>query len=281
MSGLAERPYARRVNDSTTSFSGAVPAEYHAGLGPLLFEPYAAELATRVPNGPGVRVLETACGTGIATRRVLEAVPTVEIVATDLNADMLAVARAHLVDHHARVTFEVGDMTALSFAEASFDVVMCQFGLMFVPDKPLALREARRVLRTGGMLLVLTWAAMDRNPVVRITHETIVEFFPDDPPRFYETPFSLDDPGALDTLLHGEGFHDVRIEVVEKEGHAINARTAARGLIEGNPVADAIRARSPGSLPRLRDEVERRLAERFGTTDLRVPLTAIIATATA
>ena len=117
--------------------------------------------------------------------------------------------------------------------------------------------------------------------MVRITHETIVEFFPDDPPRFYETPFSLDDPGALDTLLHGEGFHDVRVEVVEKEGHAINARTAARGLIEGNPVVDAIRARSPESLPRLRDEVERRLAERFGMTDLRVPLTAIIATATA
>lgn len=210
------------MNDSTTSFSGAVPSSYHAGLGPLLLEPYAAELAKRVPKETGLRILETACGTGIATRHVLEAVPTAEIAATDLNADMLVVARGHLGDHHERVTF-----------------------------------------------------------LVRITHETILEFFPDDPPRFYETPFSLDDPRALGALLQGEGFHDVRVEVVEQEGHAIDARAAARALLEGNPVADAIRARRPESLPLLRDEVERRLADAFGPTDLRVPLTAIIATATA
>jgi SAM-dependent methyltransferase len=258
-----------------------VPAEYHAGLGPLLFEPYAAEVAGRVPKAVGLRVLETACGTGIATRRVLEAAHEAVVVATDLNADMLTVARDHLADHHGRVTFMVGDMTSLPFADASFDVVMCQFGLMFVPDKPLALREARRVLRSGGTLLVSTWAAMARNPVVRITHETIVEFFPDDPPRFYETPFNLDDPGALGALLRRAGFHDVRVEVVEKEGHAVHARVAARGLVEGNPVADAIRTRHPDSLPLLRDEVERRIADAFGTTGLRVPLAAIIATATA
>lgn len=271
----------RRVSDSTTSFSGSVPAQYHDRLGPLLFEPYAAELATRVPTGPGIRVLETACGTGIATRCVLEAAPMAQIVATDLNADMLAVARGHLVDHQARVRFVVGDMTALPFADASFDVVMCQFGLMFVPDKSLALRDARRVLRSGGTLLMSTWAAMDRNPVVRITHETLREFFPDDPPRFYETPFSLDDPGALGALLQGEGFHDVRVEIVEKQGHAADAPTAATGLLEGNPVAATIRARGPQALRRVHDEIARRLAAAFGTTDLRVPLTAIIATATA
>ena len=281
MSGLVERSYARGVSDSTTSFIGAVPAEYHAGLGPLLFEPYAAELAMRVPTGTGLRVLETACGTGIATRHVLETVPTAEIVATDLNADMLTRAREHVGDHHERVTFVVVDMTRLPFADASFDVVMCQFGLMFVPDKPLALREARRVLCSGGTLLVLTWAAMDRNPVVRITHETLLELFPDDPPRFYETPFSLDDPGALGALLQGVGFYDVRIEIVEKVGYAVDGRAAARGLVQGNPVADAISARGPESLPRFRDELERRLADAFGATDLRVPLTAIIATATA
>jgi SAM-dependent methyltransferase len=269
------------VKDSTTSFSGAVPAEYHAGLGPLLLEPYAAELAKRVPKATGLRILETACGTGIATLHVLETVPTAEIVATDLNEDMVAVARAYLGDHHERVTFLVGDMTSLPFADASFDVVMCQFGLMFVPDKSLALQEARRVLRTGGTLLVLTWASMERNPVVRITHETLLEFFPDDPPRFYETPFSLDDSSALAALLEGEGFHDVRVEIVEQEGRAIDARAAAQALLEGNPVADAIRARQPESLPLLRDEVEQRLADAFGPTDLRVPLTAIIATATA
>jgi SAM-dependent methyltransferase len=267
--------------DSATSFTGTVPVTYHEGLGPLLFEPYATEVATRVPHRAGLRLLETACGTGIATRRVLEAVATAQIVAIDLNPDMLAVARRYVEDHRARMTFVVGDMTSLPFADASFDVVICQFGLMFVPDKPVALREARRVLRVGGTLLVSTWASMDRNPVVRITHETILEAFPDDPPRFYETPFNLVDPEALGALVRSAGFGDVQVDLVEREGRTTDARTAARALIEGNPVADAVRARGPESLPRLEDEVARRIADVFGRVDVRVPLAALMTTATA
>lgn len=152
---------------------------------------------------------------------------------------------------------------------------------MFAPDRPLALREARRLLGPGGTLLLSTWAPIDRNPVVRIAHETILEYFPDDPPRFYETPFSLGDPHELSELLEGAGLDDVRVETVRLTGEARSARSAAAGLVDGNPVADAILARDPAMLPVVRGAVERKVAEAFGVASLRVPLEALIATATA
>ena len=137
-------------------FAGSIPALYDRYLGPLIFEPYAAELAGRVASGTASRILETAAGTGILTRVLARLLPdTTEIVATDLNQPMLDFAAAQ--PGTARVTWRRADALALPFPDQSFDVVACQFGAMFFPDKIAAYREALRVVGRGGYLIFSVW----------------------------------------------------------------------------------------------------------------------------
>src|SRR5262249_46580178 len=139
------------MGSEVTRFVGPIPSLYERHLGPVLFEPYARDVALRLPAGTK-RVLEIAAGTGRVTRRLLEVLaPDAVLVATDLNEPMLDVAKQHITD--ARVQWQAADAQALPFGDAGFDAVVCQFGLMFVPDKIAALREMHRVLRPGGTLL--------------------------------------------------------------------------------------------------------------------------------
>src|SRR5437870_8968818 len=134
------------------SFTGSVPAFYDRCLGPVLFEPYANDLVARLDVGDDQRVLELACGTGIVTRRLREALPeSATLVATDLFDAMLVHARSVVPD--AGIEWQQADAQDLPFADGSFDTVVCQFGLMFLPDKVRGFREARRVLRDGGSLI--------------------------------------------------------------------------------------------------------------------------------
>jgi SAM-dependent methyltransferase len=261
---------------SHTSFVGEVPERYNACLGPLLFEPYAAELAARAAAPAPAHVLETACGTGILTRRLAAVLGgRAEIVATDLNEAMIAVARR---DPPPGVELAVADMTALPFPDGRFDLVVCQFGVMFVPDKGLAAREAWRVLTPGGTWLLSTWAPLAENEVLRTTHEAIASVFPDDPPSFYETPGGYGAPDVLAGLLAAAGFADPRVERVSATGHAASAHVAATGLVLGNPVALEIRARDPARLEDAVRAVERALSARYGTGAIEVPLEALVAT---
>src|SRR5262245_40396331 len=132
-------------------FSGSIPEFYDEHLGPVIFAPYAEDLAKRVARRvKSGRLLEIACGTGVLTRRLDAALKkAVEIVATDLNADMVARARSK-APASKRIEWRTADAASLPFPDGSFDAVVCQFGLMFVPDKAAAFREARRVLREGG-----------------------------------------------------------------------------------------------------------------------------------
>jgi ubiquinone/menaquinone biosynthesis C-methylase UbiE len=263
------------MTDDTASFTGSVPRGYHDNLGPLFFEPYARILADRVASPSPGRLLETACGTGILTRRIAEGLDaSARFVATDLNEDMLAVARAS-----AGADFRTADMCALPFETGSFDCVVCQFGLMFPPDRHAAVREARRVLAEGGTWIVATWAPLDRNPIAEIAHREVTRPFPDDPPMFYETPFSLGDPEVLEGLLRAGGFRDVVVDVVPATGSSVSAAHAAYGFVQGNPVAGQIRARDAAQLDPITAAVERSIAQRFGPGPFDVPLEALIATA--
>ena len=263
--------------DITSAFTGDIPGNYDRYLAPLFFEPYADDLVARITPHDGMRILEVACGTGIVTRRLVARLAgRGTIIATDLNEAMFAHARTRLPGR-GDATYRHADGTSLPFESRSFDVVVCQFGVMFFPDKAAGAREAFRVLRPGGTYVFSVWDALEHNPVARLTHATIASFFPSDPPRFYTVPFSYHDVDVIQALLRDAGFEAVRCERVAKEGTSASAAEAAIGLIEGNPVFGEIMQRRPEALADIKAAVAERLARELGDQPLRAPLRAIVA----
>lgn len=224
------------MSSPATRFVGSIPELYDRHMGPVLFEPYALDLAARLPANAR-NVLEVAAGTGRVTRRLLERLPPdAELVATDLNGPMLDEAQRR-VGTDARVSWQTADAQALPFAAARFDAVVCQFGLMFVPDKSQALAEMRRVLRPGGTLLLNTWDLLERNTATVLLQKLAFEMFPADPPTFFmTTPFCMTDPVALGALARDAGFSNVAVETVAKTGVSESAAHLATGLVRGNPL---------------------------------------------
>jgi SAM-dependent methyltransferase len=267
------------MTDATAAFVGKIPEQYERYLAPLFFNPYADDLVARVAVTDGMKVLEVACGTGIVTRRLVERLgDRGTVIATDLNEAMFAHARTRL-PRRGDAQYRTADGTSLPFESRSFDAVVCQFGLMFFPDKAAGVREAFRVLRPGGVYLLNVWDALDHNPVPRITLATLQEFFPTDPPTFYTVPFVCHDGAVLDALLRDAGFAEIRCERVAKEGESPSAVDAATGLIEGNPVYGEIVQRRPDAVAEIKAALAARLARELGDRPLRAPLRALVATA--
>lgn len=257
------------------AFVGSIPEKYDRYLGPLFFHDYADEMAARLPVRPGVRVLETACGTGIVTERLLGRLAgTGHLVATDLNEPMLGYAAGRIAPREG-LEWRQADATRLPFEDRSFDALVCQFGFMFFPDKPAGAREAYRVLKPGGRVLVSVWDRLEDNPTPRITHETVAAFFPSDPPKFYALPFSLHDPTVVRVFLEGAGFEDVQWQRLDRVGTSPSAAQAVIGLIEGNPIYDAIMERRPAALDDIKAAVAKNLVAALGYNPLRAPLRAI------
>ena len=227
---------------SDASFVGSIPEHYDAGLGPIIFVDAAADMARRATALKPGRVLETAAGTGIVTRALRNGLPQAcAITATDLNPPMLDVARAKFAAGE-NVTFATADAMALPFADGSFDLVVCQFGVMFFPDKDLGYREVRRVLTAGGHYLFNVWDGHRNNPYGRIAHEVIGQFFPNDPPQFLRVPFSYPFEPIKDSLV-AAGFSDISASVLRIEKALAEPERLARGIIFGNPMIDQIKLR--------------------------------------
>jgi len=235
-------------------FAGSIPALYHDHLGPLLFEPYARDLASRAAALRPGRILETAAGTGIVTEALLRALPEAEIVATDLNQAMLDVAAGRITSPN--VMFRQADAQALPFADAAFDAVVCQFGVMFFPDRVGAYQEARRLLAPGGRFLFNVWDSLDRNPVSKAVAQTVASLFPDDPPSFLSrTPFGYHDPARIEADLRAAGFTGIACETVRLRSAVASARATAIGLTHGSPLRAEIEAHGEGALERAADAV--------------------------
>ncbi|MDP9004174.1 MAG: class I SAM-dependent methyltransferase [Verrucomicrobiota bacterium] len=227
--------------DKNAAFGGSIPENYDRYLGPSFFEPYANDMAARLDPARHRRVLEIACGTGIVTRCLRERLASdANLVATDLNPAMLAFAQKTPVEN---VTWREADATTLPFPDGSFDAVVCQFGVMFFPDKETAFRETHRVLSAGGVFLFNVWDSLEQNPAPRTAHETIHSFFDRDPPNFYETPFGFHDPDLIRRLLRAAGFEEIEISAVTLPCRNRSAAEFAIGLVRGNPVATAIEER--------------------------------------
>lgn len=265
---------------ATAEFSASVADLYDAILGPFMFEPFARETAGRLA-GVGGEVLEIAAGTGILTReldRVLE--PGAQITATDLNPPMLAVGAAKLAS--ARVEWRPADALALPFAEASFDAVVVQFGVMFYPDKVAGHAQARRVLRAGGRYVVSVWDDLASNPVAQTVHQAAGACFPEDPPEFFaRTPHGHHDAGALVADMVAAGFADAAVETVRLAAGRLTADELARGFCQGTPLRGEIVARDEGRLDEVTAAVARALEARFGPGPIESPIQAHILTASA
>ena len=269
----------RSITAIENDFAGSIPGLYDRYLGPLLFHPYAEEVARRArPLMPG-HVLETAAGTGIVTETLHHALPDAEIIATDLNAAMIEVASERLDSE--KVSFETADAQNMRFAEESFDLVVCQFGMMFYPDKVRANSEVHRVLRTEGNYIAVVWDALERNSASQIVHEAVSACFPDDPPSFLaRTPFGYADRNVILADLRAGGFRDIDIETAETSSLPVPAGDAAIGLVAGCPLRSEIEQRDPDGLDAaiLAAAEALRALERNGYLDSR--LSAHIVTAT-
>ncbi len=251
------------MSGANAAFAGSVPAIYDQHLGPLFFEPYAADLAERATALRPERILEIAAGTGIVTRALRAALPDATIIATDLNEGMLAQGARELRDAH--VSWRQADAMALPFRDAEFDLVVCQFGAMFFPDRTTAFREAWRVLRPGGHFVLNMWASLEHNEIPRIIAHAVTRAFPDDPPRFIErVPHGHGDAAVTEAELRAAGFSGIAFESVELPSRAPSPAGPAIGLCQGSPVRQQIEQRDAGRLAEITAAATRALAERFG-----------------
>ena len=261
--------------DRNVLFQGAIPENYDRYLGPVIFEPFARDMARRLVDRKIESLLEIACGTGIVTRHLRNTVPrSTKITATDLNPDMFEFAKPKLKDGE-QLHWQQADASALPFAHESFDAVVCQFGFMFVPDKAAAMRESYRVLRNGGFFLFNVWDSFDANPFAEIAHTTIASFFDRDPPKFYEIPFSLHDSKLVGELLRNAGFERIESFAETKPCRSRSARDFATGLVRGNPVGTEAEERGvdPNNLI---DAIEKGISKRFGAAPVESTMRAIV-----
>ncbi|MCC7282988.1 MAG: class I SAM-dependent methyltransferase [Acetobacteraceae bacterium] len=260
-------------------FKGSIPALFDRFGVPMLFAPYAGDLAARVGRLSEGRVLETAAGTGVVTRALLAALPeAVRIVATDLSQAMLDHAASTIAS--GRITWQQADAQALPFPDGSFDAVVCQFGVMFFPDKAKAFAEAYRVLRPGGSFLFSVWDRIEANELTDVAIRAVAARFPDDPPTFMNrTPHGHYDVAPLARGLRGAGFAAVASEPVERRTEAPDARAAATFICQGSPLSAEIEARDPAGVGPTTDAVAAALAARFGDGPVSGRSRAIVVTA--
>ena len=267
------------MKDQELRFTGNVPARYDELMVPLLFRPFGERMARRALAMRPARILETAAGTGAVTQALAEALPDAEIVATDLNQPMLDVAAERVSSD--RVRFVQADAQDLPFEDSSFDLVVCQFGAMFFPEKVVGHREARRVLRDGGRYLLAIWDRIDRNPVSEAAQQVLIDMFPEDPPLFMrEGPFGYHDTARIESDLHEAGFDTVEIETVELRSRSPSARDAATALCYGTPMGVEVEDRAPGTLDRAFERVEEALRRFEGPDGIDAPMAAHVVTAT-
>src|SRR5499426_358866 len=251
--------------DTDKVFAGSIPKLYDTCLVPLIFEPYAVDLVNRLSSRSLSRVLEVAAGTGVVTRALASALPeSVSIVATDLNQAMLE--QASVVGTKRTVEWRQADAMQLPFPDGMFDVVICQFGVMFFPEKSKAFSEARRVLRSGGVFIFNVWDRIEENDFADTVTTALESLFPKDPPRFLaRTPHGYCDRPTIERDLANGGFTaSPQITTVVARSRAESARVPAIAYCQGTPLRNEIEARAASRLGEATDLATEAIAGRFG-----------------
>ena len=252
----------------------SMPERYERGLGAALFGPYARELADRAAELAPRTVLEIAAGTGIVTAELARTLPDADIVATDLNAAMVEFGSARVPS----AQWRVADAEHLGVDDDSVDLLVCQFGVMFFPDRPASFAEARRVLRAQGTYLFAVWDEVHSSELSGAVTDALAELQPDDPPTFLSrVPYGYHDPDTIRAELAAGGLRAAAIDRVELTGIAPSAREFAEGICLGTPLRFDIEQR--GDLASTVHAVADAMTARFGTGEVSGRLTALLVSA--
>ena len=266
------------MEENSAKFVGSIPDFYERGMGPVIFVDFALDMAQRVKALNPKLVVETAAGTGILTRALRDALPgRTKIIATDLNPPMLEIARQKFARGEPMV-LQPANAVDLPFDDACCDLLVCQFGHMFFPDKQQSFETAYRVLEDGGHYLFSVWDSHEFNRFGEVTHRVSGSFFPDDPPQFFALPYAF---SALDPIKDGlmaAGFSSVEISVVRIEKVVADPELFARGMVFGNPLFTQISARG-GDPEVVVAAILAELRETFGADEMVVQLQEIVISA--
>jgi ubiquinone/menaquinone biosynthesis C-methylase UbiE len=246
-------------------FAGSIPENYDRHMVPLIFEAYAGETARRAASFAPLAVLETAAGTGAVTRALAPKLASgATYIVTDLNQPMLDYA-ASRQGPDSRIAWRQADALKLPFEDAAFDLVCCQFGAMFFPDRVAAYREARRVLKPGGHFLFSVWDRIEENIFADDVTNALARIFPHDPPRFLaRTPHGYHDKALIRGDLAAAGFSDVTIDTIAGQSRASSPRVPAVAYCQGTVLRTEIEARDPAKVEAASDYAAAALAERHG-----------------
>lgn len=265
---------------SIALFAGSVPANYDKYLGPILFEPYALDLVERLKNEKPEHVLELACGTGRVTRHLVELIPEDgSLVATDLNAGMIEVAKSKIQNE--KILWTVADAQDLSFYNGQFDHVVCQFGVMFFPDKEKSFKETHRVLKAGGKYIFNTWESVEKNPRIDLMWKVMYEVFGNETPDFLQKgPHSFFDEAEIERLLINAGFKNVKIETVAKTPSYGQPDDLVKGFMEGSPLANYLSEKSEDMKTIFRKRLQEEMNESDKIFGNKVPILALVIEAT-
>jgi ubiquinone/menaquinone biosynthesis C-methylase UbiE len=256
-------------------FAGSIPENYDRYMVPLIFEPFAADLARRAASSSPSAVLEIAAGTGVVTRALAPKLSSsASYIVTDLNQPMLDYAASRQTPD-TRITWRQADALALPFDNAMFDLVCCQFGVMFFPDRLSAYREAKRVLKPGGRFLFNVWDRIEENVFADDVTNALAKMFPADPPRFLaRTPHGYHDTALIRRELEDAGFADVVIETRAEQSRASSPRLPAVAYCQGTVLRNEIEARGATKLEAATDYAAAAIAERHGRGEVAAKIQA-------
>ena len=260
---------------SSITFSATIARTYDEVQGPIYFEPYAIETAARVAKLNPQKVLETACGTGRVTNHLRQVLsPHASLIATDISTDMMDIAKEKLASVE-NITWMEADALHLPFDDEGFDVVVCQFGAMFFPDKEKGFNEAWRVLKSGGTYILTTWEKLDKNEIPAAGRKVMREFFDNSPPANMNLAFGMNDKEEIRNLLSACRFSNIQMENVVKDSIAESASDLARAIVEGSLIRNFIMEKDPSALPVLKEKTEIAIREKCGDHPVRGKMEAI------
>lgn len=264
------------MSDNNSAFIGkSIPEHYDKYLGPLIFEEYSIDLANRLNLPNSGSMLEVAAGTGLATRHLRSALPSdATITVTDLNEPMLDIAKSKFKDK-SNMEFQTADATDLPFEDGLYDAVVCQFGIMFFPDKQKGVNEAFRVLKPGGEYLFSVWDSYEKNTLIKLVNDTLVNMFPDNPPAFLDVPLGYYNIDEIKRILENAGFGDIEVAILPRTIRTDSPENAPLGFIMGNPLSLQI-PELGGDIDEVMKNVSSEITKKFGEPPIEAPMQTIV-----